>query len=386
MKKFFLLNLICVFYLVSVSAQITYTSNSFPQAGDIIQTTTAVDSLLNVTPASASPSTWDFSGLIPINTNYDTIKAASSGAAFASFPSADILQSFIGSFGGTAYVDVTSNQVIRIGGGVEVFGLSFISPFIDPHVTQQVPLTYPDIHTDSYQWANASHIDSVPFLGPLIDSFTGGLIDFDSIRFALEGDETRSVDAYGTCVMTHATHNVLRQKIISDFEFKIELYIPPPFGLPVGGTWFDATSFIAGSLPFPTSGTVVRYDFLSEGIKQPLVSLTMDSTETFVTNIEFLLDTTGTIGIDYILDEIDVNIFPNPVEKVININIGSDIPFGGYNLYLTDILGRVAIVKKHILDQNQQLDISNIPNGTYVLILRDRYGKILKREKLEILK
>lgn len=114
MKKYLLLNLLCLLIVGSSVGQITYTAISFPQAGDVLSISTAVDSTLTVTAPSATATAWDFSQLTAINTNYDTIQPASSGADFAMFPNTDVLQPLVGQIG-IAYTDVTATQVERVG-------------------------------------------------------------------------------------------------------------------------------------------------------------------------------------------------------------------------------------------------------------------------------
>ena len=101
MKKYLLLNLLCLFGIGSSLGQITYTSISFPAPGDILSIAQATaDSLMTVSPAGATAQVWDFSGLVEINTIEDTIQPASTGPDYASFPSSDVLQPLAGNMGG----------------------------------------------------------------------------------------------------------------------------------------------------------------------------------------------------------------------------------------------------------------------------------------------
>ena len=193
MKKYLLLSLLSWFTIGSSIGQITYTSISFPQAGDVLAISTAVDSMLTITPPSATATAWDFSQLTAVTTNYDTIQAASSGAFYAQFPNSDILQPLLGQVG-VSYTEVTATQIERIGGGFEILGISFINSFANTHITQTVPLTYNDMASDAYAFRFSEHIDSVPFLRQLIDSLVSGLpfgLSPDSIRIAIDGDEDR---------------------------------------------------------------------------------------------------------------------------------------------------------------------------------------------------
>lgn len=388
MKKYLLLSLLSWFMIGSSMGQITYTSISFPQAGDILSVSTAVDSTLVITPPSATATAWDFSQLTAVNTNYDTIQAASTGSFYTQFPNTDILQPLLGQVG-VAYTDVTATQIEQIGGGFEILGISFINNFANTHVTQIVPLTYNDVASDVYAFRFSEHIDSVPFLRQLIDSLVSGLpfgLSPDSVRIAIDGDEDRTVDAWGTCAMADSTYDVLRQKVVTEFEVKFEVSVNVPF---LGNQWVNVANFI--QLPFPTNGTIVQYNFLSEGVKQPLVSLTLDSAETTITNIEFL-DTTinnppNTIDVRYLEDEIAANIYPNPAQQNVQVQVASaDIPNNGYNLFVVDMLGRVVWSASAIHTENYGFNVSSIANGHYIVVLRNQLGKVLKSAPLEVQK
>lgn len=387
MKKYLLLSLLSWFIMGSCMGQITYTSISFPQAGDILAVSTAVDSTLTITPPSATATTWDFSQLTAVTTNYDTIQAASSGAFYAQFPDSDILQPLLGQVG-VSYTDVTATQIERIGGGFEILGISFINAFANTHITQTVPLTYNDIASDAYAFRFSEHIDSVPFLRQLIDSLVSGLpfgLSPDSVRIAIDGDEDRVVDAWGTCAMADSTYAVLRQKVVTDFEVKFEVSVNA-FG---SNIWVNVANFI--QLPFPTSGTTVQYNFLSEGIKQPLVSITMDSSESRVNNIEYL-DTTvnnppNTIDVRYLQNEITAQIYPNPAQQNVQVQVArTDIPTNGYDLFVVDLLGRVVLSESNVQNETHTINVNRITNGHYIVVLRNQSGEILKRASLEIQK
>jgi hypothetical protein len=366
----------------SVQAQITYTSNSFPVAGDVLVTATTQDSAVVVTPASATATAWDFSQLVAINTRRDTVQAASSGANFADFPNTDILLPAVGNIG-VAYTEVSTTAITSVGGGIEVLGLSFINSYLDPQVRQTAPLTYNSSDNDAYAFRFSQHIDSVPFLRQLIDSLAGGIqLSPDSIRITLDGTDDRLVDAWGTCALADSTYDVLRQKVTSTFSLGLEVSIDlGPFG---GVQWIDLTAFI--TLPFPTSGTVVRYDFLAENIKQPIVSLTMDSAQTNVVNIEYL-DTVYAVNnsIHYVANSIEAQVYPNPAQGQFSVQVEwANIPAEGYTLCLMDALGRIVKQEVAIREEIYQVSTHDLPVGNYLLTLQDPKGRLMYRQKLSV--
>lgn len=384
MKKYFLLSLLSLLIYNNSKAQITYTSISFPQASDVLFISTAIDTLLTVTAPSSLATAWDFSHFVAINTTTDTIQPASNGADYALFPTTEVIQPLFGQLG-IAYVDVTSTKVERLGGGLELLGLSFVAPYANTHITQVVPLTYGTTLNDTYSLNYGEHIDSIPFLRQIIDSLVNlpfGLKP-DSIRFSIVGTETLNVDAWGTCRMSDTIYDVLRQKAINNYDLRIEARIVVPF---LGAQWINVTTYLP--LPFPTKATTVRYDFLAEGTKQPIVRLNLDSAETIITSIEFLDSfyyNPPTIDVRYLESELAVRIYPNPAQNYVQIEMAAaDIPVNGYNLLVVDMVGRVILTENAINNENHQVNTSTIAAGNYVVVLRDKTGKILKRSLLEI--
>ena len=133
----------------------------------------------------------------------------------------------------------------------------------------------------------------------------------------------------------------------------------------------------------PNNDSTIYYDYLVEGLKQPLVRLNLDPTNTFVTNIQYLQGDTNNVSIQYIADEIEATIFPNPTSDIINIQ-SNDIPADGYNLRIVDMTGRIILQQNHISEEFYPLSLRNIPNGHYILVLHNQKGQAIKREAIEV--
>lgn len=381
MKQVYSFLIFLLFTSFTAKAQITYTSNSFPVAGDVLVVATAQDSTVVVTPASATATAWDFSQLVAVSTRRDTILAASDGANFLDFPTTDILLPAVGNIG-IAYTEVSTSAITSIGGGIEIFGLSFINPYTNPHIRQTAPLTYNSSDMDDYAFRFTEHVDSVPFLRQLLDSLAGGIqVSPDSIRLTLDGTDDREIDAWGTCALADSTYDVLRQKVTSTFSIGIEVSVDLPF---VGVQWLDLTNFV--TLPFPTTGTVVRYDFLAENIKQPIVSLTMDSAQTEVANIEYM-DTVYAIdnAVPYLANAIDAQVYPNPAQGqfVVQVELGA-LPEKGYTLQLMDALGRVVKQESNIQEEVYQVTTADLPTGHYILTLQNEKEQLIYRQRVGV--
>lgn len=75
------------------------------------------------------------------------------------------------------------------------------------------------------------------------------------------------------------------------------------------------------------------------------------------------VDTTTCTGIEY-LGNVEVSIYPNPVENILLIESTSSL-MGG-KLILSDIYGKAVLVKD-VQSHDVQLDLSTLNNGTYIL-------------------
>lgn len=367
-----------------LQAQITYTSASFQQAGDVVAFNTINDTTQVVSPASSTATNWDFSAWTNNNLTRDTVQAAASGSQFSNFPSTDILQPLLPGLPGITYVDVTNTAMTRIGGGIEVLGFSFFSAYTDQHITQTAPFSYPSLVSDDYELFISEHIDSVPFLRATLDSIVGGQTSSaDSIRIRIDGREVREVDAFGTCMFSDTTYDVLRQKVLNIVTVKIEVRVDPGFLPPF---WFDVTNNISGAspVPIPNNDSLVYYDYLAEGEKQPVARTQMNPTnQNQVASTQYREIDTTTINVNYIADQIAVSIFPNPAHELLQIQ-SSQLPQDGYSFSLVDMMGRVVVDKNNLYQSSYSYPTTHLPNGAYFVLLHNKKKQIIKREKIVI--
>lgn len=83
-------------------------------------------------------------------------------------------------------------------------------------------------------------------------------------------------------------------------------------------------------------------------------------------NIYFEFDykyTTATTGFLEAANTFNGNIFPNPANEVLNITRGEATPA---TLELVDLTGKV-VASQHLTSTQEQLNVSNIPSGLYLL-------------------
>ncbi len=360
-------------------AQITVSNAIFLAPGDVLERsfTTNVGAVV-VSPASATAQAWDYSFLTTDMMISDSILPASDGSAYAQFPTADILGTIAGFI--ETYTDVTTTEMTNIGASVEFFGFQFVSPFLNTQVIQTAPLDYNTTSNDNFSVAFAAHIDSIPFLRDLIDSlitFPG--VTTDSIRLRVTGNTNMLVDAFGTCVAYDSTYEVLRQRVITTTDIKIDVRATTF----LGSNWQDITPLVGSQLPFPLTDTMYRYDFIAEAIKQPIVRLNMDATGTTVESAEFRGDNPVSVRWTETLKEI--SLYPNPAQELLQID--SKLLNGEqFQVQIIDLMGRTLLQQNNLQGDLQQISITELPQGTYYLLLRSNSGVLIAQEPFVIVR
>ena len=87
------------------------------------------------------------------------------------------------------------------------------------------------------------------------------------------------------------------------------------------------------------------------------------------TGIISIVNTDGTIDVEYLTEEVNIKIFPNPTSDFINIESDKDVK---YDLY--DINGKLLLN-----GYEKRIDISNFKNGLYLLMIKGKSIKIIKQ-------
>jgi hypothetical protein len=373
MKKIIL----CLSLMMGISAlkaQTTITNSIFLAAGDTLERSiTVATGGITITPPASNAQSWNMSFLTTDATLLDSVRFASAGVSFSSFPNTEIILPVAGF--GQGYVDVDATAMTMVGASIDLMGLTFVSPFVNTQTLQIAPLSYGTTLNDTHSLRFATHVDSVQGLRMLIDQL-GLPVSPDSIRLNINGTSELIVDAFGDVTLFDSTYTVLRQKVEVINATTIEAYVAA-FG---SGFWVDVTSTIAGQLPIPLNDTTFRYDFLREGTKIPVVRINMDGTGTSIRDIEFKGYNENTAINSLELKEITV--FPNPANEQITINSSSITET--YQMQIVDAMGRVIYNASNLNDSNVQIDVRDLPVGNFVLLLSTEKGKLLAVEKISI--
>lgn len=365
---------------MTVQAQITVTSTSFPQAGDTLHT--AVDGAPQdiVITAPGPNQEWDFSGLQGVM-NEITVMAATSGANANLFPTANLL--FNTGFGGEAgeSYGLANNSIYSLLGFVGAdpigLGIEVTVPFSPAIVQRRSPMTYQDVHDADYNILTAFSGDVIP--QNILDQLP---IEPDSIRLRVSSMREDVVDAWGTLMIPGGTYEVLREKRTEIVETGIDAKV----GIGPFATWIDITEFLGAEFIQPD--TNITYVFVNDIEKEDIstVTVTSDESETPL-SVTYKANDVST-NINYVnTGQPDILAYPNPAIYAVRVSFMNLNP-GNYTFRIFNILGKEIIKEQYLINGNKTvgLNIDSLQKGTYLYNLTDARGKVVSTKRLVVIR
>ena len=390
MNKCYTLLLSCFGLNSFLNGQVVINNTTFPVAGDSFVISTGFDSTLRLSPPSPLAQTWDLSRIYTQSLRTERIESAANGVNFQDFPNTEILLPLVQGFVGTAYTDVSTTQMNKVGGGIEFAGFGLTAPYADPHLLRVVPLSLGSNRNDNFEISFGESIDSIPFLRTLIDTLAAGQlpggISPDSIRIRLSGTRNMYADGHGTCILYDGSYQVLRQKITERTNTKIEVSVRPPFP-GSSSLWFDITPLLTSQLPFPLplADTTVYYDFLANNYRQPIARFNLNNNGTVIESIEFKGEHPAPVSVlQTRAQNTQIVAYPNPANARLNIGFENYEP-GNYRVELVDVQGKKVLVEEKVQAFPHSLAVEQYNRGLYWLVVYDTknapaYARLIKLE------
>lgn len=393
MKKNVLSVIALVIGVIAMDAQITVTNSVFATAG-VTLNRNIVNGLgrIDITPAGPNQ-TWDMADLQGTTADY-TVVAASSGNAFASFPTTDIILPEIGGIAGDGYVKVDANQMSTIGvvATLDGFVTDAVVQLTSPRIDLQTPLNYGDTNTGSYgfQIALDPHEPAGTQLDSLITALeadAGGLVTIDSIRVTFTTNSTSEVDAWGDLTTPAGTFDVLRLKRIDETNVDLDVKITV-FGIP-NVLWQDPAdpnglNVDPSGLPFVGQDTIFTYEFWSTTEQQPILKANTDADGTTPSYGQYKTLSTST---NSVLAKYDVSAYPNPAIDNFTLEMNG-LDNGEYNLKMYNIIGKSIKSVPFRIDGDTKLNIStsDLDAGTYIYRIVNAENQSLLTRRVIVLK
>lgn len=88
-------------------------------------------------------------------------------------------------------------------------------------------------------------------------------------------------------------------------------------------------------------------------------------------------------------ESIEITTYPNPVINVLNIKLSPALRQQVYKIQIVNIVGK-KIREQQVLDRNTTdvafSDLDDVPQGVYLVIARDEFGKVLQSNKFMLSK
>lgn len=335
------------------NAQITITSDEVNPLG--VYAIQSRDSTLDASldPGGTGQQSWDFSALE--NNTSDTLEfyEASETEYAALFPEAE-LAATLDSFA-VIYLEKNDNYIGTYG----TYGTFTLPPYTVTTALKYNPaqtiIRFPMTYGQAYTETNLATAQ-VP------GSAVG--FPFDSLRSVTITNRSVNVDAYGELTTPIGTFDVLRSTEISTSYDSIN-YLN-------NGLWL----FLSKTTPktityhnwwtnqFDLSFPVVQYK-LSPGADTSMIWLN-----------EFVSATHDS------KNYLDVKLSPNPTSQFLNVEMPDGF-VGQLDVY--NLLGH-RMLTQTATNSSERMNVQTLPVGSYVVILKDKKGKVKGFERFEVLR
>jgi len=368
---------IYLFCLFSLSAQTIITNATFPKVGDTLKTVVNSNFSGNLEiGTTGGPKNWDFSTFTSGVKQQEIYLNPVSGNDASAFPDANLM---ILSNGQEIYIKSSATKLEGLGfGGANQF---FDAPIVVKYNKIPVLKTAPLEFINSNSTLGEFRIDLSASIIPetLLTNFP---LKPDSIRIQFSNSVKGLTDAYGSLKLQGQTFDVLREKVenISQTQLFVKIL----------GIWIDPIPLLGGNIPggfgdFLGQDTTITYNFLSNAKKEILVSIDYN-TSNELQSVTFA-DLGGVITSTKQSPDEPFTIYPNPASDILKFK-SSDLKEGKYFITISDINGKVVYFEKAMLSQgeNKQINTSFLPDGHYVLSLRNQFNTYFKSAKFIIRK
>jgi hypothetical protein len=374
-----LFSLIVMLLSVSLHSQITVSSESLPDIGDVLEFTIFSNFEDTLEYRKSGPNTeWDLTSFNAVTGQQETYLDITGTELADSFPDANMIVEF-GGF--QAAAERTDSTVSIVGLLVDGFGGFDVNADVfleDPFRLRYTPFEYEDVIEDDFQVQISISADIIPFLDSLDVGIPGATID--SVRVTLDIAKREEAIGWGTLTIAGQQQEVLQILENNSTETTIEI------GVNLGiFFWIDATDLLdgLGGDGVPNIGgnqSITTYKFMNMDDKRAIIqfdeSMVLDTagTSSLVVNgrtsAEFLTDVE-----DIILNP-TITISPNPADQ--HIDVKGTEQYNILDSHIYNINGQIVMSNVKI-PGDDRIDIQALSTGTYMLLIRTEEGLITEK-------
>lgn len=372
---------ILCFFVYTLPAQITVTSETFPEIGDTLLTGT--DNMpANIQVGTPGPNReWNFKSLQSPLVLRTVIRAAAEGDAADNFPTADLVFKLNDNAEGYYRLSNSSLELIGLAGTDPLnLGIEITPKLDEPQIERRAPLHYGDSFNSTVKVTYGISADEIP--QELLQDLP---ITPDSLRIRLLLNREDKVDAWGTMSIPGGTYDVLREKRIIDQDIRLDAKV----GF-LG--WQDITEI---ALELTNLGPdvlgdnqIIRYHYWSNTEKEAIAVVTMNQEETNPVSVTFkaedilsdLVQTTDKL-------QPGVLAYPNPAMVHTNFQFVRLKP-GKYRLVIYNLVGSEVWHRDYQISGSltERVNISQLKKGTYLYALQDVSGRTLITRRLIVVR
>ena len=365
-----------LFCSATVFGQITLTAAYFPVAGDTLNYGVAADGATVDVQAAGANTTWDFGSPVAVSFEREVYGQANDSV----FTEADLILSVDSTTNFFYGVSETSFDVVGLRGSVDLFPGRVFDAVVSPsRPERRAPLVFGDDF--SANTVNRVVIPRSDIPADVIAQLGVLGAGVDTVRITSTSDRTSAVDGYGTLTINGQTYQVLREKRVETIVTKIETrsrFL----------NYNDVTGAIRALFPdaegiFAAEAPTTTYYFWSDTEKEAIATVT-ENEDGEQTRFSFIrADSTNSTRAPR-LSQSQVKVYPNPARALATFTVTGINP-GTYTLRLINVLGR-QVSQRQFNPTGEMteidLDVSNLPWGTYLYSLTNERGRILTTRRL----
>jgi len=217
---------------------------------------------------------------------------------------------------------------------------------------------------------------------------TTTLINGQTYDASLDGSNS-ALYFYVKNISTHAQFlNVIRRQLtpVNDPGLDEQLCFGAGFGLCVPVTTTDSIFRFPDSTKFSSQqrGTLeIHFNNYSIPTDLEYRYYIVDAFDNKIDSIDISAKTIPGLGVKEVAKNanVSVNIYPNPVSDVLNININGT-QSSNNTVRLVDVLGKTVYMGH--MDNAKKLNVSDMNNGVYILKVSDGLGNVLQNKRIII--
>ena len=379
-RLFLAIALLCAGVSPTVGAQITLSSDYFPEPGDSLLISVATEAeraSLGAVEAGADLN-WDF-GDPEAAAEYTLLVEPVTGDSV--FVRADARYRTVDSIYNYYRTTDTAYYLVGLLRSLPFFEReTFSARYDQPEVARRAGITFGDAFRDSTVQRLQLSVDELP--ESVMNSNVGGaLVNYDSIRITTTSVRGDTIDAYGTLMLRGAAYNVLREKRVERVDTRV-------FVKSGTSDFIDVTSIIIGfdgSTREYLGEQPVRttYYYWAEGELEPIVEIAYSEEEAVPEAYYFKRGGKRITSLDSSDPRVEkVRVYPNPVAGEFQVTYTLREP-ARVTVRLLDATGRELeswpVGRQGEGEQRFGRSLSDYPHGVYYLDLLTDRGRAVRK-------